>query len=79
MRDDMNILWAQVDEVGITLYTMGEIYPNIIDIPYPMWDAILVHIDNQRKEVEKEVADIKKTEGMKTPRLDEINWKDFPR
>jgi hypothetical protein len=75
----MNLLWAQVDERGVILFTMGEIFPNIIDIPWNMWDAILPHIAKQREEMEADIAAGKDVPPapLRIPSKDEISLKDF--
>lgn len=79
--NDLNILWAQVDEMGVILFCQGEVYPNIVDIPWNMWDAILPHIHKQRAEIERELAEGKEVPKapLRTPRMDEISFRDFPK
>jgi hypothetical protein len=77
--EDMHMVWAQVDEIGVTLLSEGKLHPNIIDLPWPMWNAILVHILKQREEIEAELKEQnKELPGFRIPRPDEINFKDFP-
>lgn len=79
--ENMNLLWAQVDERGVILFTMGEVFPNIIDIPWNMWDAILPHISKQREEIALDIAAGKEVpiSPLRIPSKDEISFKDFPR
>lgn len=79
--NDMNILWAQVDETGVVLFCMGEVYPHIIDIHWSLWDSILPHIAKQREDMVKELADGKDVpqSTLRTPRSDEITFQDFPK
>lgn len=78
---DKLVLFAQVDEIGVVLFQPGEILPNLIDIPYVMWDAILAHIATQRAEVEAELAAGKPVvqAPLRMPNFNEIDFKNFPR
>jgi len=68
-------LLIQVDEHGIILLVPGAAF-RIIEIPYPMWDALVEHVKWHRLEVQKAL-----TGGtvLITPIFEEISLKDFPK
>ena len=79
--DDKRILFAQVDEIGVILFCQGELFPNIIELPWHMWDAMLNMITRNRTEIEAEIAAGNKVEPapLRMPNFNDIDFKNFPR
>ena len=78
-----DLLFVQVDEPGLNLFTVTDGRLDIITASWEMWDAIIPHIAKQRAELLAEIAAERKTlsgntdKSLKKPLLSEINFKDF--
>ena len=78
--DKKDILFATIEEPGVSLFTVTDGVLDIIQCHWSMWDAIVVHVAKQRADMEAEIKALpgNAESSLKKPLFSEINFKDFP-